>query len=269
MSEEEQSPEPGAQPRPEGEPGVPPGGRRSGEPWRELVKLVDEVAAGRAAVIPAWQRRTVAESRWPVTLTVIAAVVLQGLLPERLALHPVELIPVLEIALFIGLLIANPVRFERRSAMVRAGSIVLIFLVTLANAWSAVRLVVAIVDGHGYGTPAQLLAAGGTIWATNVIAFSLWYWEFDRGGPVHRSLGKYPHPDLLFPQMSSPELAPPDWETRFVDYLYLSFTNAAAFSPTDVMPLARWAKLTMLLQSAVSLALGLLVIARAINVLPG
>jgi uncharacterized membrane protein len=269
MSEERHAPEPGAQPRPEGGPGAPPGGRRPGEPWRELVKLVDEVAAGRAAVIPAWQRRTVAESRWPVTLTVIAAVVLQGLLPERLALHPVELIPALEIALFIGLLIANPVRFERRSAMVRAASIVLIFLVTLANAWSAVRLVVAIVNGHGYGTPTQLLAAGGTIWATNVIAFSLWYWEFDRGGPVHRSLGRYPHPDLMFPQMSSPELAPPDWETRFVDYLYLSFTNAAAFSPTDVMPLARWAKLTMLLQSAVSLALGVLVIARAINVLPG
>jgi uncharacterized membrane protein len=105
------------------------------------------------------------------------------------------------------------------------------------------------------------------VWATNVIAFALWYWEFDRGGPVHRAEGTSQHPDLLFPQMAAPELASPDWEPWFVDYLYLSFTNAAAFSPTDVMPLARWAKLTMLLQSAVSLAVGVLVIARAVNIL--
>ena len=268
MSEQGQSPEPGAQPRAEGEPRPPRGGHREGDAWHELVKLVDEVAGGRAAVIPAWRQRSMAESRWPVTLTVVAALVLQGLLPQRLAPHPVVLLPALEIALFIGLLIANPVRFERRSAVVRAASIVLVFLVTLDNAWSAVRLVLEIVEGHAPGTPAQLLAAGGTVWATNVIAFALWYWEFDRGGPVHRSLGKAVHPDLMFPQMASPELAPPDWSTRFVDYLYLSFTNAAAFSPTDVMPLARWAKLTMLLQSAVSLALGVLVIARAINILP-
>jgi uncharacterized membrane protein len=84
---------------------------------------------------------------------------------------------------------------------------------------------------------------------------------------VHRALGHAVRPDLLFPQMTSPELAPADWSTRFIDYLYLSFTNATAFSPTDVMPMARWAKLTMLVQSAVSLALGALVIARAINIL--
>ncbi len=202
-----------------------------------------------------------------MTITVIAAIVLQGLLPRRLALQPDYLLPVLEGALFIGLLIANPVRFERRSTTARAGSIVLVLLVTLANAWSAARLVLEIVDGRAAGTPVQLLTAGGTVWATNVIAFALWYWEFDRGGPVHRSMGRAQFPDLMFPQMASPELAPPDWETRFVDYLYLSFTNAAAFSPTDVMPLARWAKLTMLLQSAVSLALAALVIARAINIL--
>jgi uncharacterized membrane protein len=209
----------------------------------------------------------VAESRWPVTLTVMMAVALQQLLPDRLALHPVFLLPVLEGALFVGLLIANPVRFERRGAMVRAGSIVLILLVTVANAASAVLLVRAIVENKGVGNPVQLLTAGGAVWATNVIAFALWYWEFDRGGPVHRSLGHAQFPDLMFPQMASPELAPQDWTTRFVDYLYLSFTNATAFSPTDVMPLARWAKLTMAAQSAVSLVLGALVIARAVNIL--
>jgi uncharacterized membrane protein len=89
----------------------------------------------------------------------------------------------------------------------------------------------------------------------------------DRGGPVHRAAGTRQHPDLMFPQMMNPNLAPPDWEPHFVDYLYLSFTNATAFSPTDVMPLARWAKMTMAVQAAVSLAMGALVIARAVNIL--
>jgi uncharacterized membrane protein len=243
------------------------GGHGSGDPWHELIKLADEVAARRAAVLPAWRRRTQAETRWPVTLTVIGALALQLLLPGRLALRPVWLLPVLEGALFIGLVVANPVRFERRSAAVRTASVVLIFLVTGANAVSAARLVADIVLNKGVHTAVPLLTAGASVWATNVIAFALWYWEFDRGGPVHRSLGYAVLPDLMFPQMSSPELAPPDWSTRFVDYLYLSFTNATAFSPTDVMPLARWAKFTMLVQSAVSLALGALVIARAINIL--
>jgi uncharacterized membrane protein len=93
------------------------------------------------------------------------------------------------------------------------------------------------------------------------------HWEFDRGGPAHRAQATFQHPDLMFPQMAEQRLAAPDWEPRFVDYLYLSFTNATAFSPTDVMPLARWAKLTMLAQSALSLAVGVLVIARAVNIL--
>ena len=123
------------------------------------------------------------------------------------------------------------------------------------------------IDLHSPSRRELLLASGASIWATNVIAFGLWYWEFDRGGPVRRAEGTAQHPDLMFPQMASPELAPPDWEPHFVDYLYMSFTNATAFSPTDVMPLARWAKMTMAVQSAVALLVGVLVIARAVNVL--
>ena len=101
-----------------------------------------------------------------------------------------------------------------------------------------------------------------------MIVFGLWYWEFDRGGPVARARADKPYPDFLFPQMSSPaELTPPDWEPEFVDYLYMSFTNATAFSPTDVMPLSRWAKLTMLAQSLVSIVTVALVVARAVNIL--
>ena len=268
----------GAKPGGHGQPGVPVGahgpGRHLPDPWAELMRLAGQVGAARAvqavgAVVPAWRRRTRGEQRWPVTLSVIAAIVLQVLLPDSLTSPlPHWLMPALEGALSIALSIANPVRIERRGPVVRSAAVALIVLITAANAVSAVLLIKAIVQAlHSTSHAAPLLASGANIWATNVIAFGLWYWEFDRGGPVHRAEGIRPHPDLLFPQMSSPELAPPDWEPHFVDYLYLSFTNATAFSPTDVMPLARWAKITMAVQSSVSLAVGALVIARAVNIL--
>jgi len=236
--------------------------------WYALLNKAEHAAIRgvEEVTMPAWRRQTPGERRWPVTLSVIAAIVLQFALPEQLALLPRYLLPGLEAALLIGLVVANPRRIERRSQAVRLASIVLIILITAANALSAVLLIRLIIDAKA-GQPVPLLASGAAIWATNVIAFALWYWEFDRGGPVHRAHGTFQFTDLLFPQMVSPGLSAPDWEPQFVDYLYLSFTNATAFSPTDVMPLARWAKLTMLVQSAVSLALGVLVIARAVNIL--
>jgi uncharacterized membrane protein len=230
----------------------------------------EELATARTMglPIPAWLRKTPGERRWPVTLSIVAAIVLQLKLPTRLTSPlPQDLLPILEAALGVALTIANPFRIERSGPFIRAGSIAVIMLISVANAASAVLLIKAILQGHAGTSAMALLASGASIWATNVIAFALWYWEFDRGGPVLRAEGTRKHPDLMFPQMASPELAPPDWEPRFVDYLYLSFTNATAFSPTDVMPLARWAKLTMLVQSAVSLSIGALVIARAINIL--
>jgi hypothetical protein len=237
--------------------------------WYGLVNKAEHAAVRgvEATRMPAWRRRTAGEPRWPVTLSVIAAIVLQFVLPDQLDLLPRYLLPGLEAALLIGLIAANPVRIEHRSQLVRLASIVLIFLITAANALSAVLLVQAIVTGTAGSRAVPLLASGAAIWATNVIAFALWYWEFDRGGPVHRAHGTFQYTDLMFPQMVSPQLAAPDWEPQFVDYLYLAFTNATAFSPTDVMPLSRWAKLTMQVQASVSLVLGLLVIARAVNIL--
>jgi len=236
--------------------------------WYALLNKAEHAAIRgvEGAYPPAWRRHTRGEPRWPVTLSVIAAIVLQFALPEQLALLPRYLLPALETALLIGLIVANPVRIERRSQAVRLASIVLIFLISAANALSAVLLIRLIINGEA-SKAVPLLASGAAIWATNVIVFALWYWEFDRGGPVHRAHGTFQFTDMLFPQMVSPELSSPEWEPQFVDYLYLSFTNATAFSPTDVMPLSRWAKLTMAAQSAVSLALGVLVIARAVNIL--
>jgi uncharacterized membrane protein len=232
----------------------------------ELRNLPAEV--GREAV-PAWRRVTEGEARWQVSLAVAAAIALQLPVSSRLALmRPTWLLPVLEALLAIGLIIANPHRINRESMVLRYASLTLLALISLANAWSAGRLIWEIVQrATGTSNPTTLLVTGGAIWVTNVIAFGLWYWEFDRGGPVARALAIKPYPDFQFPQMTSPELAPPSWEPRFTDYFYLSFTNATAFSPTDVMPLSRWAKMLMLVQSAVSLLLAALVIARAVNIL--
>jgi uncharacterized membrane protein len=240
------------------------------DPWQAWIRDAEVLAAKgrREFPLPAWLRPTRGEHRWPVTVSVIATIVLQLLLPARLTGPlPGALMPSLEGALLIGLAIANPVRIERHGMFVRAASLALVILISAANLVSGVLLIRAILEGKAGSTAGPLLTSGASIWATNVIAFALWYWEFDRAGPVSRAQGTTRFPDLMFPQMASPQLAPPDWEPRFVDYLYMSFTNATAFSPTDVMPLARWAKLTMLVQSALSLAVGALVIARAVNIL--
>jgi uncharacterized membrane protein len=262
------SPDPAARPRAPGSHG--PRIRGAPDPWQEWMHRAENLAANRTAAIrkPAWMRRTPGERRWPVTLCVLAAIVLQVLLPPHLTRPlPPAIIPSLEGALLIGLSIANPVRIERRGPVVRAASIGLILVITIANMASAVLLIRAILESKAGNSAGPLLASGASVWATNVIAFALWYWEFDRGGPVQRAQGTSRFPDLMFPQMAAPELAAPDWEPLFVDYLYMSFTNATAFSPTDVMPLARWAKLAMAAQSSVSLGVGALVIARAVNIL--
>jgi uncharacterized membrane protein len=163
--------------------------------------------------------------------------------------------------------VVNPRRLDRRSRSLRLLMLLVIGLISLANIASGARLVIDLVNEQGIRSAERLLLTGGSIWLTNVIVFSLWYWQFDRGGPIARALTPKAVPDLLFPQMMSPRLAPPDWRPEYVDYLYLSFTNAMAFSPTDVMPMSRWTKLTMLLQSLVSLVIAVLVIARAVNIL--
>jgi uncharacterized membrane protein len=186
-------------------------------------------------------------------------------LPERLSLGPHWLLPALEVLLLGVLVAAQPGRVERRSPRLRAGGLALVGLLSVANAISAALLVSELVHGRGEESAAALLFAGASIWATNVLVFALWYWELDRGGPADRCHATRDYPDFLFIQMQAPELAPPDWKPTFVDYVYLSFTNATAFAPSDVAPLSRWAKVTMMLQSVVSVATVALVIARAVN----
>ncbi|WP_329130040.1 hypothetical protein OG552_05405 [Streptomyces sp. NBC_01476] len=218
-------------------------------------------------LLPAWRRATRGEPRWAATSAVVAVLVIQWVLPARLVVPPRPLMPAVELALLACLIILNPHRIERHSRVYQVVGLTLTGIIGGANAYSAVRLIGGVVRGTDGESAGHLLLNGGGIWLTNTAIFALLYWELDRGGPAARAAGERPVPDFLFVQMQSPDLAPPHWEPAFLDYFYLSFTNSTAFSPTDVMPVTRKAKLWMLVQSAVSLVVVVLVVARAVNIL--
>jgi uncharacterized membrane protein len=145
-------------------------------------------------------------------------------------------------------------------------AIAMIAIVSAANIASIALLIHLLINGaHAYAS--TLLRAAVHMWVVNILLFGLWYWQLDGGGPVARPTCE-PHAlDFLFPQQTESAFAQAGWRPFFLDYLYVSFTNAAAFSPTDTMPLSRWAKMLMLVQSAISLALAVMVVARAVNIL--
>ncbi|HVW41913.1 MAG TPA: hypothetical protein VHC18_11255 [Amycolatopsis sp.] len=217
--------------------------------------------------LPAWRGRTRGEHRWPALAIVAGTIALQLLLPSQLVVRPRWLLPAVTGLLMVVLLLVNPGRLSKRTPLDRAVALGVVAIVSIANGASAVQLVTGIVNGSIANRPGPVLLSAAIVYWTNIVAFSLWYWEFDRGGPAQRAMGAAEYPDLMFPQMANPELAPKDWEPAYPDYLYLSFTNATAFSPTDVMPLRPWAKATMMLQAAISLMLALLVVAWAVSAL--
>ncbi len=210
----------------------------------------------------------IGEARWPMAVAVLAVIVLTLLLPHSLIVRPRYGVPIVEGLLLVAVIIGDPGKIDRVSPRVRALSITLIGLLVATALWCTAQLIAQLIHG-GQATQSggALLAAGGIVYVSNCLAFGLLYWELDSGGPAVRAHGLPAHPDFAFPQQLNPELAPPHWRPRFVDYLYLGFTSATAFSPTDVMPLRPWNKLAMMAQSTISLVLLGLVIARAVNVL--
>lgn len=222
----------------------------------------DSVAKG----VPHWHRPHLGEHRWPVALVVVLVITLQYLLPPKLALSFQTPICFVEGAILLGVMIVNPKRISEHIFSARVLGVLLIATMTLSNSASAVKLIDAIIT-KGVTDARGMLASGGSIWLTNVVVFGLWYWELDRGGPGKRAQAVNQFPDFIFPQMSDPRYAPPTWHPNFFDYLYTSFTNASAFSPTDVMPLTRWSKMLMLVQSTTALLMVSLVFARAVNIL--
>jgi hypothetical protein len=209
------------------------------------------------------------EPRVAMAAAVLVAIVLHLTLPSALRLGQPWLYPSIAIGLLLVLVIGDPGRIDKRDRWLRVVTSALIAAITIDNAFSAVHLVQLIVTNAKLGGADRLLGSGAAIWLVNVIAFGLWYWDLDQGGAAERATGTVRLPAFVFPEMNNPEWVKPGWYPSLIDYLHMSFAVSTAFSPTDVSAIKHWSKMLMTFQAAVSLLLAVLVIARAINILPG
>jgi uncharacterized membrane protein len=229
-------------------------GRRGSAARRPLPGIV---AAGEGA-----------EKRWPMAVTLVLAMAVPLVLPARFSLGPRWAVPVVEVLLLVAIIATDRGHIDRRSAAGRALSLALVAVLVADAAGVTSRLIADLIQGGPEtNSAADLLKTGFLVWLYTIIAFAFLYWVLDGGGPESRFLAPPEFPDLAFPAQLNPGIAPPGWRPEFFDYLYLGFTDATAFSPTDVMPLTRWAKLAMTVQSVCSLMILGLVIARAANIL--
>ncbi|MGI8419700.1 MAG: DUF1345 domain-containing protein [Candidatus Levyibacteriota bacterium] len=217
----------------------------------------------------AWGYNEDGEPRWPAAISTLFAVILYVSLPDAFITGPVWILPALVVIFLFPLLIDSWTRNANEKPWHRIFAIILIAILNIYNIISLGILLFILTHPHNsyqiHGE--QLLIVAAQIWLTNVIVFGLWYWELDRGGPAQRAKKHHRYPDFLFPQMTTPETTRKHWGPKFLDYLYVSFTNATAFSPTDTLPLTNWAKVLMMIQSIISLITVALVAARAVNIL--
>jgi hypothetical protein len=204
-----------------------------------------------------------------MALAVLAAGGLRAVLPPELRSGDARwAFVVVVFALLVILIVGDPGRIDRDSRWLRVLTGTLIGLISVVNASAGVRLVAGIIDGAKFSNDANiLLASGGAIWLANILAFGLWYWDLDRGGPAARARGSDQQPAFVFPEMTHTQYVAADWYPKFMDYLHLSFAAATAFSPTDVSAIRPWAKLMMMSEEALSLVVAILVVSRAVNIL--
>ena len=218
---------------------------------------------------------------WMARSSVLVIIALQLWLGQRVVLGPVWLAPAMEAVLLLPLSIVTAWAQDlavkathdhhwhmigRRRRAVRWLAVILTAVITVINSLSLMKVVHQLLAGHAGGNGEGLLLDAMKIWMINVVAFGLWYWTLDRGGPAARGLTRHSRPDFLFAQMTIGE-ASEQWSPGFIDYLFLAFTNATAFSPTDTLPLSGRAKVLMMAQSGISLLTIALVAARAVNIL--
>jgi hypothetical protein len=206
---------------------------------------------------------------WPAQLSVAVAIALYLTLSGRVVVGPKWLVPAVEGLLLVTLVVVAPRRASRLRWRHQRGLLwTILGLVTLTYLVSLGLLVHYLITG-GQAGGETLIGSGVVLWATNVLLFSVVYWDLDRGGPLHRYQVAKPWPDFQFPQMENPQLTPlgKEWRPTFLDYLYTSLTNATAFSPTDTMPLTQVAKVLMGIQSTAAILTIGLVVARAVNIL--
>ena len=228
-----------------------------------------EPAAGPAGPAGAAASAGRGEHWWPVAVAILVVAGAHVALPSSYRFDPPWVVPVILLTLLAVLIVGDPGRIDRQKTWLRVVTGLVIAFITLANLFAATRLIHDILTSNKlYANNAGgLLATGGVIWVTNVIAFGLWYWDLDRGGAAARAHRPQANPAFVFPEMLHTDYVPVTWVPRFLDYLSLSFWTATAFSPTDVSAIKPWAKLLMMLEAVASLALAALVIARAINIL--
>jgi uncharacterized membrane protein len=210
------------------------------------------------------------EHRWPPAVALAVLVLLPIVVPDHLTYGPGWVVPIIGSLFLVALVAVDPERDSRRERVSRQLTIALTVLLILVATYMTLVLLKDLMSSQPNQTTENgeiLLTSGAIVWVYNNVLFALLYWELDGGGPATRARRGTAVPDLAFPQQLNPPVAPAGWRPLFSDYLYLGLTNALAFSPTDVMPLARWAKATMALQSLISFVVVGLVIANAVNVL--
>jgi hypothetical protein len=225
-----------------------------------------EAAAGHAVMTAA---HAMQEPRWPAAIAVVIAIGFSTLLPDRLTLGPPYALPVFEALLLLVLMIVAPQRRPDEPTWHRTLAIAMIALVNAANIASLGFLIDLLFTTH-FSSGTRLMLSAALIWVTNVIAFSLWYWELDGGGPHRRIVLRAEGArgsDFLFPQMTTGDPVDAAWKPGFLDYVFVAFTTATAFSPTDTMPLSRWAKCLMMVEALASLTTIGLLAARAVNLI--
>jgi uncharacterized membrane protein len=234
--------------------------------------VADPARVARRVEAPLLSASELGEPRWLPAAAVLTAAGLYVTLPSRFiagsstsAFSVVRwLVPAVSLALLAPLALSAPRRRVVHSVARRTAAVALIAFITVANGAAIIFLIHLLLTG-AKAHARELLRAAIHMWCMNVIVFGLWFWQLDGGGPAQRRTGVVVR-DFLFPQQELGENGG-TWQPKFFDYLYVSFTNATAFSPTDTMPLSAWAKLLMMVQSAVSLLLAVMVVARAINIL--
>lgn len=203
------------------------------------------------------------EPRWPAFIAMLAAAGVYLALPEPLSVGPSWLLSVITGLLLIPILVSN--RYGRYK-ITRILTLTANIIITIAMITSLILLVRGI-PAH-LETPKALLRSASALWISNILVFALWYWKLDAGGPLRRDRQhSLSNSSFLFPQMLSRQEQDSSWKPNFLDYLFLAFNTSTAFSPTDTAVLSRWAKLGMMLQSLISLAIIALLAARAVNIL--
>ena len=213
--------------------------------------------------------RIKAEPRWTPALAILVVLFLLVVLPHHVRVMPVWVFHVAVLALLVVMAAATLRPANTLWQRIERMLIILLAAVYVANTTVELADMIGVITLHPSKSNAfSLLSSSVAIWVANVLTFSMLYWQIDRGGPYARASTLSVQPDWLFPQAATPEDVPPDWRPLFLDYLFLGYNTATAFSPTDALPLTRRAKMLMMLESTISLLTLVIIVGHAINVLP-